>query len=194
MCQEAWERQRSLAEMVAAWQERVERAVAKVENQRRERESLPPLAGSPRLLIPEGQVFRLLNLRAWVLRYHVTLEWLLDLLLNVRFVKARQSSLRRQRRRKKKDGDDLISLGVSAKSLMSEKTRAYVEEAVAREFPCGENEKMLASLREQVKSMPSARKSSSDPDDFARLYRSAVEKRRAAVPLDAKERRSYRRP
>jgi len=85
-------------------------------------------------LSPQDRM-RLLNLQIWSMRYHVSLSYLLHVLLQQHFVKHR------------KTGKRLI--GIRIDSLTSRKVEEYIEERIMQDFPNGELEQQYRVECEQ---------------------------------------------
>lgn len=76
---------------------------------------------------PLNDRFRLLNLRCWSVCCHVSVEYILRCLLCGKYVKPTTKAGRGG------------MLGVWVRSLASQRSRAYVEECIARDFPGDEH-------------------------------------------------------
>ncbi len=101
----------------------------RVENKLRKEENLNPI--SSRIPIRIKEPIRLLNLRVWSLRYHVSLEFILQALWP-RYRRMRKPMMREHGR------ESVIFFSLTAQ-LTGEASRAILERVVSQTYPGGEN-------------------------------------------------------
>lgn len=81
--------------------------------------------------------FRLLNLRVWCLRYHVSLDFILEFLLHHYFQNIRKAS--------PYNNTKIIQLGVAIPALCGEASRHAIEQEILHRFPANENDHIYKS-------------------------------------------------
>lgn len=81
--------------------------------------------------------FRLLNLRVWCLRYHVSLDFILKFLLHRQYKNIRRSSYQKDTK--------VIQLGVSIPTLCGKASRHALEREILHRFPANENDHIYKS-------------------------------------------------
>ena len=135
-----------LKRTIAKWEEQIYSALRTVENRRRKEAHLPPYPESVRIYLPTGKnaILQFLNWKVWSLRYCVSLEFILDVLLS--YYRAQ---------RKVRDNEKALHLGIPVSVLTGVRSRIIIEEAVVKAFPNGENYKIrsiqYAPIRESKK-------------------------------------------
>lgn len=148
------------------WLREIGDALVRIENRRRLEDGLGCLPDDSFAWIPEGDAasLQLHNLRVWTLRYHVSLDFILEFLLRA-YARRRKISPRLRPRD--------VMLGLPASLLGGEVAKRRLEEEIARAFPARENrphankERPLLPLREL---------SGEDDEDYVQAY-SAIMKR-----------------
>jgi hypothetical protein len=122
----------------------------------------------------------LYNLKIWSMRYHVSLDFVLETLL--RYWHKVRKTLRGS-----------ISLGVSIGVFTGEKARLIVKEAVEKAFPDGENLKIKMQIQPRFYKI----NPSDNLDQWVREYTKSIEKSRVEMDRHMKQlenpRRNYRR-
>jgi hypothetical protein len=171
---------------MSSWRQKVSTTFLAVENRKREEAGLPTFPRHTTVLISSRQdtSFRLLNLKVWCLRYHVSLSFILDVLLDhFAYVRKRWSS----------QDPSLLSLSVPLASFTGAAARQAIEEALVRAFP-GEENYLQANheLRQQIVGhRPLLRLSFGSTEDMLERY-SKIMKRRQRQILTKRSRRPWR--
>ncbi len=149
------------------WTKEIEKALLKVENQRRHEIHTKPFPDETSVFLPtltkEARI-RLLTLKVWCKRYCITPEFILETL-----------TLRYKSHRNCKPNE--VRLGLPLSTITGPKARKIVEEEVKRSYPNNENFK-VASLPPQVPPMRGLKYDS--VDQMVARYSSVITARHAA--------------
>ena len=169
------------------WTTRVQEALLRVENHRRRETNRSPYPKNVYVNVPLGPnaALFLLTLKVWTIRYCVTLDFLLDVLM-MRF---------KQQRRYDPNSNRELNLGLTAALLVGVDARQCVEESVIKAFPNAENYKMASQPYVPI---PLYSLDTDEPDvalkEYKRVIRAArgeLEKKREQ--RDAEYERKFRR-
>jgi hypothetical protein len=165
------------------WRARLDAAFINVANERRKARNLRPVEPArivvyvPKKTPREESDFRLLNLKVWELRYGVSPEYMLRNLTDDRTLRF--------------EGRVLI-YNQPAGRLTSEKSRKAIEAAVARDYPNGEQWRIIDSPP-LAQLIPRTRLDLNDPDAFIERYREKIDQLRKDRETEARpSKRPYR--
>ena len=119
-----------LEEEIEEWHARLKKAFLSVVNSKRKAQNMEPYPPSILIFIPKGPNanLRLLTLKVWCMRHHITPEWLIEKLM-----------YRFRGIRKQVDYPDRIVLGLNASILIGTASQNTIKEVMEREFPDREN-------------------------------------------------------
>ena len=87
-------------------------------------------------------LLRYLNWRVWCLRWGVTLDWLLDRMLNSKHQGLRSYFEQNRKKATRRKGTD-VSLGLSSATLTGPAMERFLYEQLISEYPHGENVMLL---------------------------------------------------
>ena len=154
-------------------------ALLRMENNRRRESKLVPYPPDIRIDIPEGarSTLRLLNLKVWSLRYCVPLEFILDTITWIF-------------RRKRVENRKTLVLGLPANLATCPTARIYLEEAILRAFPNGEN---YLAAQQPVIPPPDIEMLYEGTEDFVEKYNLAMESRQRIAFRRPQYHRNFRR-
>lgn len=170
----------SLQLETSRWNRNLKAAIARAENRERSKKGLPKT--SLTAWLPEGPEANLylLNLKVWSVRYHISLDFILDTLFFC------------WRYRRKQPNANCATLGLPAALIGGPVSRKYVEEAVCRTYPNGEN---MRSCKQPRPSAPLRSEEFTSLDDFLRRYGKVMTQRQKEFSGKLSERssRAFRR-
>jgi len=172
--------------MVTEWKSRLEKALLKVENDRRAVSNFPRLPPETIVWLPAGPNANLylLTLKVWCIRYCVTPEFVLEHLTLY---------YRNLRRYDPKSTE--VTLGLPASTLASTTARKHIEEMVIRVYPNGENRKIVSQPPVFI---PARNLNYENPDEALRQYAQGIAHARNSFEIRSREQRtrllSARRP
>lgn len=134
---------KKLDKIAKKWEERLAKALVRVENARRAEAETTLLPESALAYVPSGPSVDLLmlNLKVWSMRYSVSPEFVVDAL--TRCYAGRRKVPGKSAVRAGDLNGNSTSLGISAGLAGSASARRAVEDAVSRAFPNGENRRAL---------------------------------------------------
>ena len=168
---------------IREWVERLKQALLTVENRRRVEAQFKPLPEDTVVWMPNNPnaEFSLLTLKVWSLRYCVTPEFLLDT-LTLCFRNCRRQSPQQQD----------VQLGLPAVLICGPRARQYVEEAVLRAFPNGENYKTKRQPQVRIPRWKRNGNLDLDLEEYTRMITAARNRFDALLKPDVTG-RNYRR-
>lgn len=145
-------RRRELEYLANGWHLRVQHELGKV------------LRHDIRLSLGLAQRHQLLTLKVWVTRYHVTLNFVLTVLLNhYKFLRRRYGSRH--------------NLGISMPVLCGQRSREILEEAIERHFPSGENvQAWNARQRRLILAMPKPWRGTDNVTEYLEHYQQWIQR------------------
>ena len=146
------------------WSREVVATMIRLDNAERRRRGLDLLTSEPLIGMPEGPVasLALMNYKVWAARCGVSLDFVLEAV----FFKWRY-------KRKMRKGD-VCAFGLQPRAATGEETRHFVEETVARAYPCGENR------RRSPQFLPVESNGHRGMDDFLESYGKEMRRRQVA--------------
>ena len=160
------------------WSRTVAASMIRLDNAERRKKGLDLFTSEPLVGMPEGPIasLTLMNYKVWAARYGVSLDFVLEAV----FFKWRY-------KRKTRKGN-VCAFGLEPRAATGEETRRFVEETVARVYPCGENK------RQSFQFLPMEPNGHHGMDDFLVTYGKEMKRRQAefAKPA-ARGERNYRR-
>jgi len=176
-------KERALLKAVTAASAAVADALLRVENAKLLRDGRSRLDGSAKASVPYSGVdgLRLLTLRAWASRYHVSLDFILAFLLDGHFSKIRA-----------RPGGGHVSLGVSVAALTGVKARQALEEEIVRAYPMGENVMAARDQLVQIVRPPGALKRLPQSADMIAAYGQEMESRQRLRRTKFTSKRAWR--
>ena len=150
----------------------------RLDNAERQKRGLNLLTSEPLIGMPKGPMasLALMNYKVWAARCGVSLDFVLEAV----FYKWRF-------RRKVRKGD-AVAFGLEPRAATGEETRRFVEETVARAYPCGENK------RRSLQFLPMEPNGHHGMDDFLASYGKEMTRRQLVfAEPETRGERNYRR-
>lgn len=164
--------QRSVNKAITELLAEIEACLLRIENRKRKQSQLRELSSDTPIYLPLKAVshLQLLNLKVWSERYAVSVEFILETLLD--YYQHSRSYVCRDTARS-------IQLGISAATLCGIKSRQVIEEKVLKRFPVGENFRLQkqATLERFWKLQPIERMSYKNLDEMVKSYSALMRER-----------------